>query len=192
FQQSLDEEDRSDSRNTEEQVEQEQKGKHQEKQFNTAQVPKEEKSNKYFENGENNHMAVETIEDQKMSDEEATCTSSDDDNEKVHDENKDCEKKEKEPDAAEYYEDQALNEEKPSSLLCENEKKNLINMEATVKDKSIPDNSPVKQGNPIIVPNEWYQEGDLVIGGMVSMANYHFNELSFHQHPSQEYFGNPE
>ncbi|KAG8140939.1 hypothetical protein E2320_003580, partial [Naja naja] len=27
---------------------------------------------------------------------------------------------------------------------------------------------------------------------MVSMANYHFNELSFHQHPSQEYFGNPE
>lgn len=62
FQQSYDEEDRSDSHNTEEQVEQEQKEKHQQKQFNTAQVPKEGKSNKYFENGENNHMAVETIE----------------------------------------------------------------------------------------------------------------------------------
>ncbi|KAG8136412.1 hypothetical protein E2320_004994 [Naja naja] len=145
FQQSSDEEDRSDSHNTKEQVEQEQKGKHQEKQFNIAQVPKEEKSNKYFENGENNHMAVETIEDQKTSDEEATCTSSDDDNEKVRDENKDCEKEEKEPDEAEYYEDQALNEEEPSSLLCENEEKNLINMETTEKDKPIPDNSPVKQ-----------------------------------------------
>uniref|UniRef100_A0A2D4FN81 Uncharacterized protein n=2 Tax=Micrurus corallinus TaxID=54390 RepID=A0A2D4FN81_MICCO len=145
FQQSSDEEDRSDSHNTKEQVEQEQKGKHQEQQFNTAQVPKEEKSNKYFENGENNHMAVETIEDKKMSDEEATCTSSDDDNEKVHDENKDCEKEEKEPDAAEYYEDQALNEEEPSSLLYENEEKNLINMATTEKDKPIPDNSPVKQ-----------------------------------------------
>ncbi|XP_070800313.1 X-linked retinitis pigmentosa GTPase regulator isoform X2 [Pituophis catenifer annectens] len=146
FQQSYDEEDRSDSHNTEEQVEQEQKEKHQQKQFNTAQVPKEGKSNKYFENGENNHMAVETIEDQKMSAEEVTCTSSDDDNEKVHDENKDCEKEEKEPDTAKYYEDQALDdEEEQSSLLCENEEKNLTNMETTEKDKPISDNSPVKQ-----------------------------------------------
>ncbi|XP_058042572.1 X-linked retinitis pigmentosa GTPase regulator isoform X5 [Ahaetulla prasina] len=149
LQQLYDEEDKSDRHNTEEQVEQEQKEKHQQKQFNTAQVPKEGKSNKYFENGENNHIARETIEDQKMSDEEATCTSSDDDNEKVHDENKDCEKEEKEPDTAEYYEDQAMrrnkDEEEQSSLLCENEEKNLTNTETTEKDKPIPDNSPVKQ-----------------------------------------------
>ncbi|XP_058042571.1 X-linked retinitis pigmentosa GTPase regulator isoform X4 [Ahaetulla prasina] len=135
LQQLYDEEDKSDRHNTEEQVEQEQKEKHQQKQFNTAQVPKEGKSNKYFENGENNHIARETIEDQKMSDEEATCTSSDDDNEKVHDENKDCEKEEKEPDTAEYYEDQAMrrnkDEEEQSSLLCENEEKNLTNTETT-------------------------------------------------------------
>ncbi|XP_013917290.1 PREDICTED: uncharacterized protein LOC106545301 isoform X3 [Thamnophis sirtalis] len=83
--------------------------------------------------------------DQKMPDEEATYTSSDDDHEKVHDENKDCEKEEKEPDAAEYYEDQALDEEEQSSLLCENEEKNLTTVETTEKDKLIPDNSTVKQ-----------------------------------------------
>ncbi|XP_029141727.1 vomeronasal type-2 receptor 26-like [Protobothrops mucrosquamatus] len=47
-------------------------------------------------------------------------------------------------------------------------------------------------GEPIPVPNEWYQQGDFVIGGMVSMASYHFNEVSFQQHPSQEYFGHPD
>ncbi|XP_029141530.1 X-linked retinitis pigmentosa GTPase regulator [Protobothrops mucrosquamatus] len=63
FQQSSDEEDRSDSHNTTE--EQEQKEEHQQKQFNTAENPKEGKSSKYFENEENNHMAVETIEKDK-------------------------------------------------------------------------------------------------------------------------------
>ncbi|XP_015683220.1 vomeronasal type-2 receptor 26-like [Protobothrops mucrosquamatus] len=48
------------------------------------------------------------------------------------------------------------------------------------------------KGEPIPVPNEWYQQGDLVIGGMVSMVNYQFNEVSFQQHPSQEYFDNPD
>lgn len=76
-------------------------------------------------------MSIFISKDQKMSDEEATCISSDDDNEKVHDENKDCEKEEKEPDAAEYYKDQALDEEEQSSLLCENEEKNLTNTETT-------------------------------------------------------------
>ncbi|XP_039198085.1 X-linked retinitis pigmentosa GTPase regulator isoform X4 [Crotalus tigris] len=143
FQQSSDEEDRSDSHNTTE--EQEQKEEHQQKQFSTAENPKEGKSSKYFENEENNHMAVETIEDQKISDEEATCTSNDDENEKDHNENKDCEKEEKEPGATEYYEDQSLDEEEESSLLCENEEKNLTDSETTEKDKSIPDNSSVKQ-----------------------------------------------
>lgn len=66
-----------------------------------------------------------------MSDEEATCTSNDDENEKDHNENKDCEKEEKEPGATEYYEDQSLDEEEQSSLLCENEEKNLTNSETT-------------------------------------------------------------
>ncbi|XP_039182698.1 vomeronasal type-2 receptor 26-like [Crotalus tigris] len=45
---------------------------------------------------------------------------------------------------------------------------------------------------PMPVPNQWYQPGDFVIGGMVSMANYQFNEVSFQQHPSLEYFGHPD
>ncbi|KAG6539534.1 type-2 vomeronasal receptor [Crotalus adamanteus] len=51
---------------------------------------------------------------------------------------------------------------------------------------------PCHLGKPVPVPNEWYQQGDFVIGGMVSMANYQFNEVSFQQHPSQEYFGHPD
>ncbi|KAG8140911.1 hypothetical protein E2320_003524, partial [Naja naja] len=51
---------------------------------------------------------------------------------------------------------------------------------------------PCHPSEPIPVPNEWYQQGDFVIGGMVSMANYQFNEVSFKHLPSQEYFENPE
>ncbi|XP_029142337.1 vomeronasal type-2 receptor 26-like [Protobothrops mucrosquamatus] len=51
---------------------------------------------------------------------------------------------------------------------------------------------PCPPGEPIPVPNEWYQQGDYVIGGMVSMTSYQFNEVSFQQHPSQEYFGHPD
>ncbi|KAK9398113.1 type-2 vomeronasal receptor [Crotalus adamanteus] len=51
---------------------------------------------------------------------------------------------------------------------------------------------PCHLGEPIPVPNQWYQPGDVVIGGMVSMANYQFNEVSFQQHPSLEYFGHPD
>ncbi|KAK9398111.1 type-2 vomeronasal receptor [Crotalus adamanteus] len=51
---------------------------------------------------------------------------------------------------------------------------------------------PCHLGEPVPVPNEWYQQGDFVIGGMVSMANYQFNEVSFQQHPSLEYFGHPD
>ncbi|XP_070606662.1 X-linked retinitis pigmentosa GTPase regulator isoform X3 [Erythrolamprus reginae] len=145
FQQSYEEEDRSDSHNTEEQIEQEQTEKHQQKQCNAAQILKEGKSNKYFENGENSHMTIGTKEDKKMSDEKATCTSSDDDNEKDHDENKDYEKEDKESDAAEYYKDQVLDEEEQNSLLCEKEENNLTNTETTEKDKPIPHNNPVKQ-----------------------------------------------
>ncbi|XP_015684567.1 vomeronasal type-2 receptor 26-like [Protobothrops mucrosquamatus] len=34
------------------------------------------------------------------------------------------------------------------------------------------------------VPHEWYQPGDLVIGGMVSHIFYHFDEIEFKEHPS--------
>ncbi|XP_039182640.1 vomeronasal type-2 receptor 26-like [Crotalus tigris] len=51
---------------------------------------------------------------------------------------------------------------------------------------------PCHLGEPIPVPYEWYQQGDYVIGGMVSMASYQFNEVSFQQHPSLEYFGHPD
>ncbi|XP_063161296.1 histone H3.v1-like [Candoia aspera] len=90
-------------------------------------------------------MAVETIEDQKTSDEEETCASSEDENKKDCDENKDSEKEEeKEQDATEYYDDHALDEEQ-GSILCENEEKNVTNMETMEKDNPIPDNDPDKQ-----------------------------------------------
>ncbi|XP_039222990.1 vomeronasal type-2 receptor 26-like [Crotalus tigris] len=34
------------------------------------------------------------------------------------------------------------------------------------------------------VPHEWFQPGDLVIGGMVSHIFYHFYEIEFKEHPS--------
>ncbi|XP_025032160.1 vomeronasal type-2 receptor 26-like [Python bivittatus] len=34
------------------------------------------------------------------------------------------------------------------------------------------------------VPHEWYQPGDLIIGGMVSLILYHFYEIQFQEHPS--------
>ncbi|KAG8148037.1 hypothetical protein E2320_022581, partial [Naja naja] len=34
------------------------------------------------------------------------------------------------------------------------------------------------------VPHEWYQPGELVIGGMVSHIFYHFYEIEFKEHPS--------
>uniref|UniRef100_A0A670ZN52 G-protein coupled receptors family 3 profile domain-containing protein n=1 Tax=Pseudonaja textilis TaxID=8673 RepID=A0A670ZN52_PSETE len=51
---------------------------------------------------------------------------------------------------------------------------------------------PCHSSEPLPVPNEWYQQGDLILGGMVSMANYQFNEVSFKHHPSQEYFEHPD
>ncbi|KAM6451845.1 vomeronasal type-2 receptor 26-like [Liasis olivaceus] len=39
------------------------------------------------------------------------------------------------------------------------------------------------------VPHEWYQPGDLLIGGMTSQNLYAFSEHSFHEHPSQELYG---
>ncbi|XP_007433307.1 X-linked retinitis pigmentosa GTPase regulator [Python bivittatus] len=154
-QQTSDEEDRSRSYNTEEvEEEEEEEEEHQQKQFNTDQAPEDQgKSSNSFENEENNQMGIETIEDQKTSDEEETCASSDDENVKDCVENKDGEKeKEKEQDATEYYDDHALDEEEQSSILCENEEKNLTNMETTEKDKPVPDNDPVKQAceNPEI------------------------------------------
>ncbi|XP_053216317.1 vomeronasal type-2 receptor 26-like [Podarcis raffonei] len=45
--------------------------------------------------------------------------------------------------------------------------------------------------DPIFVPHEWGQAGDLFIGGIVTQSTYAFNEVSFTVHPSQELFDIP-
>nr|XP_028560627.1 vomeronasal type-2 receptor 26-like [Podarcis muralis] len=46
--------------------------------------------------------------------------------------------------------------------------------------------------DPILVPHEWGQVGDLFIGGIVSQTTYLFEEVLFKEHPSQELFGIPQ
>ncbi|XP_070810463.1 vomeronasal type-2 receptor 26-like [Pituophis catenifer annectens] len=38
----------------------------------------------------------------------------------------------------------------------------------------------------IQIPQEWYQEGDLLIGGLVSHVHYMFPKVTFDKHPSEE------
>ncbi|XP_053216318.1 vomeronasal type-2 receptor 26-like [Podarcis raffonei] len=45
--------------------------------------------------------------------------------------------------------------------------------------------------DPIPVPHEWYQAGDLLIGGIASHITYYFKELLFMEHPSQDLFDTP-
>nr|XP_034992848.1 vomeronasal type-2 receptor 26-like [Zootoca vivipara] len=45
--------------------------------------------------------------------------------------------------------------------------------------------------DPLLVPHEWGQAGDLFIGGIVSQTTYLFNDPSFKEHPSQELFDIP-
>ncbi|XP_033026261.1 vomeronasal type-2 receptor 26-like [Lacerta agilis] len=40
--------------------------------------------------------------------------------------------------------------------------------------------------DPVSLPHEWYQPGNLLIGGVASQIMYLFPQLSFHNHPSQE------
>ncbi|XP_054850399.1 vomeronasal type-2 receptor 26-like [Eublepharis macularius] len=45
--------------------------------------------------------------------------------------------------------------------------------------------------DPLPVPHEWYQPGDLLIGGMSSQMGYHVHEIEFRQHPSQVLYKEP-
>ncbi|XP_053116932.1 vomeronasal type-2 receptor 26-like [Hemicordylus capensis] len=45
--------------------------------------------------------------------------------------------------------------------------------------------------DPLPVPHEWYQPGDILIGGIASQIIYYFDELSFNGDPSQELFKVP-
>ncbi|XP_034992716.1 vomeronasal type-2 receptor 26-like [Zootoca vivipara] len=45
--------------------------------------------------------------------------------------------------------------------------------------------------NPVDIPHEWYEEGDLVIGGIVSHIFYVFPKLSFKEHPSRVFIDIP-
>ncbi|XP_025031785.1 vomeronasal type-2 receptor 26-like [Python bivittatus] len=58
----------------------------------------------------------------------------------------------------------------------------LVNKRATLS-------CPASDAFP--VPHEWYQPGDLVIGGMVSHLVYHFYELPFRQHPFLNLYDSP-
>ncbi|XP_060547759.1 vomeronasal type-2 receptor 26-like isoform X2 [Pantherophis guttatus] len=43
--------------------------------------------------------------------------------------------------------------------------------------------------DPFPVPHEWYQPGDVLIGGMSSHIIYAFREHLFYEHPSRELYG---
>nr|XP_028560616.1 vomeronasal type-2 receptor 26-like [Podarcis muralis] len=45
--------------------------------------------------------------------------------------------------------------------------------------------------NPVHVPHEWYEPGDLVIGAMASHIYYIVPKLSFKRHPSQDFIDAP-
>ncbi|XP_077774126.1 vomeronasal type-2 receptor 26-like [Podarcis muralis] len=45
--------------------------------------------------------------------------------------------------------------------------------------------------NPVHVPNEWYEPGDLVIGATVSYMYYILPRVSFNEHPSQVFINTP-
>nr|XP_028560608.1 vomeronasal type-2 receptor 26-like [Podarcis muralis] len=45
--------------------------------------------------------------------------------------------------------------------------------------------------NPVHVPHEWYEPGDLVIGAMASHIYYIVHKVSFKNHPSQEFIDAP-
>ncbi|XP_033024067.1 vomeronasal type-2 receptor 26-like [Lacerta agilis] len=47
-------------------------------------------------------------------------------------------------------------------------------------------------GNPVHVPHEWYEPGDLVIGAMASHIYYVVLELSFKKHPFYEFIDIPQ
>ncbi|ETE57527.1 hypothetical protein L345_16756, partial [Ophiophagus hannah] len=38
----------------------------------------------------------------------------------------------------------------------------------------------------IQIPQEWYQEGEFLIGGLMSHVHYIFPEIIFNRHPSEE------
>ncbi|KAG6516845.1 type-2 vomeronasal receptor [Crotalus adamanteus] len=47
-------------------------------------------------------------------------------------------------------------------------------------------------GDPIPVPHQWFQPGDIIVGGMTSQFIYHFNEVFFQDHPFQNFLGIPD
>lgn len=50
--------------------------------------------------------------------------------------------------------------------------------------------SPVN--DPLPVPHEWYQPGDLLIGGITSQIIYTLHLIYFKEHPLQKLFELPE
>ncbi|XP_054850396.1 vomeronasal type-2 receptor 26-like [Eublepharis macularius] len=45
--------------------------------------------------------------------------------------------------------------------------------------------------DPLPVPHEWYQPGDVLVGGIVSQICYHLHEIDFSGHPAQELYKDP-
>ncbi|XP_066486532.1 vomeronasal type-2 receptor 26-like [Tiliqua scincoides] len=48
------------------------------------------------------------------------------------------------------------------------------------------DSTNCPPSNPLPVPQEWYQPGSVLIGGIASQIFFVFHEVSFKEHPSQE------
>lgn len=44
---------------------------------------------------------------------------------------------------------------------------------------------------PLDIPEEWYQPGEILIGGMATHSTYIFPNISFNKHPLEESFDVP-
>nr|XP_028560699.1 vomeronasal type-2 receptor 26-like [Podarcis muralis] len=62
----------------------------------------------------------------------------------------------------------------------------LLNLITPVANSSNSIRCP--RNNPFPVPHEWYQPGELIIGGVVSQSYYVFYEVFFKEHPSKNLF----
>ncbi|XP_077774152.1 vomeronasal type-2 receptor 26-like [Podarcis muralis] len=45
--------------------------------------------------------------------------------------------------------------------------------------------------NPVHIPHEWYEQGDLIIGGIVSHIYYLLPSISFDEHPYRAFINSP-
>nr|XP_034957707.1 vomeronasal type-2 receptor 26-like [Zootoca vivipara] len=65
---------------------------------------------------------------------------------------------------------------------------NMVKNEPMAYGEIVSNSTRCPRSKPFPVPHEWYQPGDLIIGGIVSQNCYVFFDVFFKEHPSQNLF----